>query len=76
MKVRRIALLSLSLVAAMPLFSTAALEEGLQKKVDAEVVAIKGWASDPALVSAVKAQNAAMPDAYKDMTNDKWKALT
>lgn len=76
MKIRHIALLSLSLVAALPMVSRAALEEGLQKKVDAEVAAIRAWASDPALVDAVKAQNAAIAAEYKDMTNDKWKALT
>ena len=76
MKSRTIALLSLSLVAALPMFAHGALDEAVQKKVDAKVAEIRGWASDATLVSAVKAQNAATPDAYKDMTNDKWKTLT
>ncbi|MGC4034029.1 MAG: hypothetical protein QM754_20300 [Tepidisphaeraceae bacterium] len=61
MQIRRIALLSLSLVAALPMMSHAALEEGLQKKVDAEVAAIRAWASDPAIVDAVKRRTPPRP---------------
>lgn len=76
LKTRRIALLSITLIAALPMLAHGALDEAVQKKVDAKVAEIRGWASDATLVDAVKAQNGATPDAYKDMTNDKWKTLT
>ncbi len=50
---------------------TAEQKSSLQKYVEK----VKTWASDPAVVSAVKAVNATALADYKDMTQDKWKAL-
>jgi len=51
------------------------LDPALQTKVDAQLAIIKTWASDPAIVNAVKAQNASLPADYAAMTQEKWKAL-
>lgn len=54
----------------------AAVDAAMQAKIDAQVKAIQGWSGDPALVAAVKAQNATLPASYKAMTQDKWASLT
>lgn len=56
--------------------AAAGLDPAMQTKVDAQIKAIQGWASDPAIVSAVKAQNANPPADFAGMTQDKWAALT
>ena len=43
-------------------------------KVEAKVAAIKSWGSDAAMVAAVKERNA--NPQHKDMTQEKWKALS
>lgn len=51
-------------------------DAALQAKIDAQVKQIQTWASDPALVNAVKAQNASLPADAAAMTQEKWAALT
>jgi hypothetical protein len=51
-------------------------DPALQSKIDEQVKFVQGWASDPVIVSAVKAINATEPAAYAGMTQDKWTALT
>jgi hypothetical protein len=50
---------------------TAEQKAALQKHVEK----VKTWASDPAIVSAVKAVNTSALADYKDMNQEKWKAL-
>lgn len=52
------------------------LDPAVQTKVDEQVKLVQAWASDPAIVSAVKAINTSEPAANKAMTQDKWAALT
>lgn len=68
--------LLLPLVLATGLLHASDLDPALQRKVAAKLVEIKTWAADPVLVDAVVAQNAALPPAYAEMTQEKWKALT
>jgi hypothetical protein len=56
--------------------AAAGLDPAMQAKLDAQVKVIQGWASDPAVVSAVKAQNAAPPAEFAAMTQEKWASLT
>jgi hypothetical protein len=51
------------------------LDAALQTKVDAQIKVVQGWASDPVIVAAVKAQNAALAPEYAAMTQDTWKDL-
>ncbi|HXZ11540.1 MAG TPA: hypothetical protein VEG64_04025 [Candidatus Sulfotelmatobacter sp.] len=49
----------------------------LKAKFDAKVETLKHFSTDPQIVSAVKAYNAATPSAEaKAMTNEKWHSLT
>ncbi len=52
------------------------LDPALQARIDAKLPEIKQLAADPAIVSAVVAQNASLPAAYGEMTQEKWKSLT
>jgi hypothetical protein len=52
------------------------LDPATQAKVDAQLKAIQAWASSPALVDAVKAQNGNAPATHKAMTQEKWAGLT
>lgn len=54
----------------------AAVDPAVQAKIDAQRKAAEAWAAEPAIVSAVKAQNANPPAAHKAMTQDKWTSLT
>jgi lipopolysaccharide export LptBFGC system permease protein LptF len=56
--------------------SGAGLDPAMQAKIDGRVQAIKGWASDPTIVAAVKAMNATVPSDYTTMTQEKWAGLT
>lgn len=56
--------------------AAAELSAAARGKVEAKVAAMKGLASDPAVVAAVKTYNAAPPAAAKAMTQEQWKALT
>jgi hypothetical protein len=70
-------LLGLSLAGAITLpVAGAEIDTALQAKLDAQIKLIEGWASDPVLVKAVAAQNAALPPDYAAMTQDKWKSLS
>ena len=52
------------------------IDPAVQAKVDAQVKAIQAWASDPAIVKAVAAQNASAPAEFAAMTQDRWAAAT
>jgi hypothetical protein len=77
---RRVSRVAVFIVGALSLTGSAALAAGvdaaLQAKIDAKISAIKGWASDPAVVAAVKAHNASAPADHAAMTQDKWTTLT
>jgi hypothetical protein len=62
-------------VAAASVLAAPALDPALQAKVDEQVKYAQGWASDPAIVAAVKAVNAGAPAANKAMTQEKWATL-
>lgn len=59
-----------------PTLIAQSLDAALQAKVDAQIKAVQGWASDPVIVNAVKAQNANPPAEYVAMTQEKWKDLS
>lgn len=71
-----IALACLFCACTAALVNAAPLDPALQAKVDAQVKLIQAWASDPAIVNAVKAQNASAPADYAAMTQDNWAGLT
>ncbi len=52
------------------------LSPEVQAKVEAKVKQLKSWSTDPAIVEAVKANNAAAPAAYRGMTQEQWKSLS
>lgn len=56
--------------------SAQGLDAERQAKVDQRVTVIKGWAADPVIVGAVRAQNAQPPAEHAAMTQEKWKTLT
>ncbi|MEN9840920.1 MAG: hypothetical protein RL376_720, partial [Verrucomicrobiota bacterium] len=61
---------------ALPLGLLAqSLDPAIQAKVDAQITQIVALAADPALVQAVREQNAATPADYAAMTKEKWKTL-
>jgi hypothetical protein len=66
---------AVALAAAAPA-SAGPVDPAVQAKIEAQLKAIQAWASDPALVGAVKAQNAATPAGHTGMTQEKWAALT
>jgi hypothetical protein len=53
-----------------------ALTPAVKGKVEGKAAQLRAWGSDPAVVSAVKAANAAPVAGAAQMTNDKWKTLT
>lgn len=65
---------------AFALCAASAFAQGLpaekQALLNAKLVEIKALAADPVIVKAVVAQNTALPAAYAEMTQDKWKTLT
>jgi hypothetical protein len=69
------ALIALVVLAASPL-SAGPLDPAVQAKVDAQVKAIQAWAGDPAIVAAVKAQNASPSADVTAMTQEKWATLS
>lgn len=63
--------------ALLPWFAHAdGLDAALQAKVNAQVKIIEAWATDPVVVQAVQAHNAAPSADAAAMTQDKWKSLT
>ena len=69
-------LLPLMVLATISSLQAAALDAAVQAKVDARIKDIQAWGKDPALVGAVKAQNATLPPELAAMTQDKWKAAS
>jgi hypothetical protein len=69
-------LVVLSFAASILSLQAEGLPPEAQAKVDKALKDIQIWASDPVLVKAVKAQNAALPADHAAMTQDKWKAAT
>lgn len=72
---------SLSAVAALVLLallasSAASLNDEQRGKVAAALKQWQALGGDPTVVAAVKEANANPPAAYKDMSQDKWKALS
>src|SRR5882757_4115930 len=53
-----------------------ALPADIKAKAEAKINEIKAWGSDPQLVAAVRAYNAAPPAEAKGMTNEKWQELS
>jgi hypothetical protein len=54
----------------------AGLDAALQAKIDQRAVAIKAWASDPAVVAATREHNSSEPADHAAMSQDKWASLT
>jgi hypothetical protein len=52
------------------------LDPALQAKLDGQVKLAQTLASNPVLINAVKAQNAALPPELAAMTQDKWKTAS
>ncbi len=52
------------------------LPPAVKAKIEAKAAQLKSWSTDPAIVAAVRAYNAAPPAEAKGMTNEKWKNLT
>ena len=75
----KIRILSSIILATAGLFSGAAAQSitpAIQAKIEAQFKAVAAWAADPAIVDAVRAQNASLPADYAAMNQEKWKALT
>lgn len=73
---RLIRLAASCLVIGCSLAHAQSVDPALQARIDAKLPEIKQIAADPVIVKAVVAQNASLPAAYGEMTQDKWKALT
>jgi hypothetical protein len=69
------AVVALVALAASPLVA-GPLDPAVQAKVDAQVKVIEAWASDPAIVAAVKSQNASPSADVAAMTQEKWATLS
>ncbi|HEY0883411.1 MAG TPA: hypothetical protein VGD87_17880 [Archangium sp.] len=67
--------LTVSLVSTAALAGEA-LEPDVQAKLDAQLGQLKQWATDPALVAAVRQHNSSLPPDDAAMTQDKWRSLT
>ena len=48
----------------------------IQAKIDVKLKSFLAWGTDPVIVKAVKEYTANPPDGAKEMTNEKWKALS
>lgn len=68
-------LTAVAVIASWHLSLAQGLDATVQPKVDAMVKLAQTWASDPAIVNAVKASNTARPADAAAMTQDKWKTL-
>jgi hypothetical protein len=69
-------LLSLVALTAFATLQAAALPPETQSKIDARLKDIQSWARDPALVGAVKSQNASLTPDLAAMSQDKWKTAS
>lgn len=74
MKSSRFYLATAAAVALMSVLPAAQVPAALQAKIDAEIVSLRQLASDPAIVSAVKARNAQAGADVDAMTQEKWAA--
>jgi hypothetical protein len=72
---RLLRLLSFSLCALPISLFAQGLEPAVQAKVNTQITQVVALAADPAVVQAVRDQNAALPADYAAMTQEKWKAL-
>jgi len=68
--------LSVAGLLAMSFGADAGLPPEIKAKIDAKIAIYKAWGAASEIVKAVKDHNANPPAEYKDMTNDKWKAVT
>lgn len=76
MKVFQIAGTCAALVVCTALPAAAQMTPAAQSKLDAQVAVFQQWASSPAVVAAVKAQNASRAADAAAMTQDKWAGLS
>ncbi len=71
-----------SIVSAVSVLAVAAtcfgqvLTPDMKAKIDAKLVQLKSWSTDPNIVTAVKAANTNPPQEARDMTNERWGKLT
>jgi hypothetical protein len=73
---KTIAVLLILAACAGAALAAESLDPAVQAKVDARIKDIQSWAAEPAVLSAVKAHNGALPPEQAAMTQDKWKALS
>lgn len=70
----------IGIVVSLALSPMAAIAAGpppeIKGKLDNKIAQLRSWSTDPTIVAAVKASNAAPPAAAKEMTNARWKSLT
>jgi len=52
------------------------IDPALQSKINSVIKDVQSWASDPVIVNAVKAHNAALPPDQAQLTQEKWKSLS
>lgn len=52
------------------------LNPELKAKVDSKAQELKSWITDSMIITAVRAYNAAPPEASRQMTNAKWRSLS
>ena len=71
-----LAAMSAALLCLSQFAAAAGVDAALQGTVDAKVKEIQAWAADPAIVSAVKAYNAAKPAEAAAMDQAKWTATS
>lgn len=64
---------AVAMLLAVSAWAAFELTPAVQTKLDQSIETIKGWAAEPAMVEAVKAQNQKGPIA--DMDNAKWKTV-
>jgi hypothetical protein len=75
MKTRSL-LLWLALFLSPGLAFAQAFSADVQAKIDEQIKIVATWAADPAIVSAVKAHNAALPPEQVSFDQGKWSKLT
>ncbi len=61
---------------ALRMLAAEPISPALQSKIDTKLKEIQTWAADPAIVEAVRTQNAKLPPEHTAMTQEKWKAAT
>lgn len=73
-----LAVVVMGMTTFLPLTSVraAGLDAAQQAKIDAKIQVVKSWASNPAIVAAVKAHGANLPADQAAMTQEKWTSLS